>query len=140
MKKSLDSSIDRNKLVNGALAAFGKPIAIYLFGSACTNELIQDSDIDVAVLQDDELDASAVLEFKSFVSREFLRDTDVVDLMRADTVTIAEIVSTGDVVYTNDPDRVAFFNTLAYSKYALLNEERREILEDVARTGVIYAR
>ena len=78
--------------------------------------------------------------FKEAVSRKLRRDTDVVDLMRADTVTIAEVVSTGQAIIARDLDRIAFFETLAYSKYALLNEERREILEDIAESGVIHGR
>ena len=112
----------------------------YLFGSAYTGNMRPDSDIDLAILQLPELMPDEVLALKSFVSRSFRRDTDVVDLYRADSVTAAQVVTTGLVILNVAPLKLAEFETMALSRYALLNEERAEILKDIQSTGTIYGR
>lgn len=110
----------------------------YLFGSAAVSEMRTDSDLDVAVLQDSALNPAQVLKLKEFASMELRRDIDVVDLIRADTVTAAQVVSTGIAILSCVPLKMAEFETRAYSSYALLNEERAEILKDIETTGTIH--
>jgi uncharacterized protein len=90
------------------------------------------------VLQDQAVDAESVIKVKGFVSQKFRRDCDFVDLVRADTVTAAQVVTTGVLIFANDPGRIGVFETYTMSSYALLNEERREILADIAQRGSIY--
>ncbi len=102
----------------------------YLFGSEASNDTNKDSDIDIAILCPSPLLPKQVLDFKAFVSMNFRKDVDVVDLYRADTVTAAQVVSTGVCIVSIDSIKLAEFETYAYSSYANLNEERREILDD----------
>lgn len=112
----------------------------YLFGSGASNELRNDSDLDFAILQPAPLDANFVIEFKAFVSQSLRRDCDVVDLRAADTVTAAQVVVNGRTLTESNPLVVANFETMALSRYALLNEERSEILNDIQTTGTIHGR
>ncbi len=114
--------------------------ASYLFGSASRKELRPDSDIEIAVLQDGDLDVAVILHLKSEVSKIFRRNVDVIDLKQANTVTAAEIISSTLVLSSHNPDEQAFFETTAFSKYAILNEERAGILDDIFKTGTIYGR
>ena len=61
---------------------------------------------------------------------------DLVDLLSASTVMRAEVLRSGRVVWDADPTARAFWETWTMSAYALLNEERAGILEDVhAKAG-----
>ncbi len=61
-------------------------------------------------------------------------DVGLVDLHATSTVMQAQIVSTGRVVLDADRGARARFETIAYSAYALLNEERAGI----AACGPVY--
>jgi len=49
-----------------------------------------------------------------------------------------EVLATGDRVYTRDRRAAEEYEMLVLSLYGKLNEERREILEEFARTGRAY--
>jgi uncharacterized protein len=119
---------------------FPQAIGAYLFGSAASHSLRDESDLDIAILQPDELIPLVALELKSYISQTYKRDCDIVDLVRADTVTAAQIVTTSLEIFTLSPVEMAEFETMALSRYALLNEERSEILRDIEQTGKIYGR
>ncbi len=110
----------------------------YLFGSATTEHMRTDSDLDIAILDLEPLSPTAVLTLKGILSEKFRRDSDIVDLYRADSVTAAQIVTTGIEICSVTPLKMAEFETMAMSRYAILNEDRAEILEEINRTGRIY--
>ena len=132
--------IDLKLLSQEIQKEFPNALGAYLFGSAASQSMREESDIDIAILQTDELLPKQVLELKSFVSQTFRRDCDIVDLIRADTVTAAQIVTTSIEILAVSPINMAEFETMALSRYALLNEERAQILRDIEQTGSIYGR
>lgn len=111
-----------------ALAPF-EPLAAYLYGSAATGSLRPDSDIDVAFLPATRPDAWTVFEAAQRLAGELGREVDLVDLTDSSTVFRFEVITTGRRILCADRDRVAEFEMYAYSDYARLNEERREVLE-----------
>jgi predicted nucleotidyltransferase len=127
------------KLTDILSLLFPDAMAFYCFGSAATGEMREDSDIDLAVLSEEPLDPEKVFDLKSEISRNFRRDVDVVDLMRADSVTAVQVVVYGQLLMSKSKLQTGLFETTAMSAYALLNEERREILKDIATTGKVYA-
>jgi predicted nucleotidyltransferase len=140
----MDSSININFLPN-LLAEeislrFPGAYGAYLFGSAASGQLRPESDLDVAILRVNPLSPDEVLELKSFISQKFRRDSDILDLYRVDSVTAAQVVTTGFEILSLNPFKMAEFETMALSRYALLNEERREILKDIEATGTVYGR
>jgi len=141
---TMDSSININFLPN-LLAEeislrFPGAYGAYLFGSAASGQLRPESDLDVAILRVNPLSPDEVLELKSFISQKFRRDSDILDLYRVDSVTAAQVVTTGFEILSLNPFKMAEFETMALSRYALLNEERREILKDIEATGTVYGR
>lgn len=68
------------------------------------------------------------------------RDVDFVDLRAASTVMRMQIVSTGTVLFESDRAVRQAFEVHTYSAYALLNEERAGILEDIHERGRVYGR
>ncbi len=111
--------------------------ALYLFGSQETGGSRPDSDVDLAFCLDEKPSASSVFALKTDLSSLLHADVDLVDLLRADTVTQAQVVSTGRRIQTASESQAAFFEVTVLSKYARLNEERREILNDIQKRGSV---
>ena len=133
-------TLDRQAIIQIFKSNLKKIQIIYLFGSKVNNSDMQSSDIDVAVLTKDKLDGKIAFKIKNNLSSFFKKDIDLVDLKRSDTVTIAEVITSGICIYTNDQKFLAEFETIAMSKYAHLNEERKGIIEDIVKRGNVYDR
>lgn len=52
----------------------------------------------------------------------------------------AQVISTASAIFEADTVARATFEMYAYSAYARLNEERRPILQRIAREGTIHGR
>ncbi len=109
--------------------------AIYLFGSQVSGQTHLGSDLDLAVLLTEKPSADDAYALKTDLSAHFSCDVDLVDLMRADSVTKAQIISTARLLYAKSASDVAAFETQSYSEYALLNEERADIIKDFLKRG-----
>lgn len=114
------------------------PTLIYLFGSAARNELREDSDIDIAYLSDKALSNYEIFMLANDVADIVKKDVDLIDLNKASTVFKAQIVGNGKVIYCNDDTKRMYFEMYAFKDYALLNEERKEILDGIRKRGNIY--
>ena len=123
-----------------AIEATGlKMFAVYLHGSYGTEYMRADSDLDLAFL------SARLLAFDEWVSfsaalQKFSRETnlDIADLRRCDTVFVAQVVTSGERVYTGDEQAAQRFEMTALSKYARLNEEREEIISDIKQRGTVF--
>lgn len=113
-------------------------IAVYLFGSRARGDAARESDVDLAVLPPAPLDPVARFELQERIAAELRASVDLVDLRSASTVLRAQVLEHGELLYDGDPRERARFEVAALSAYARLNEERRGILEDVARTGRVH--
>ncbi len=113
-------------------------IAVYRFGSTASAQEHAESDLDIAVLAGDPIDAVARFELQERLAAAVGRDVDLVDLRRASTVMAMQVISTGVPLAVFDPAAQEAFEDLTYSAYARLNEERREILVQVRREGRVY--
>lgn len=65
---------------------------------------------------------------------------DLVDLTAASTVTRARVIAYGERLYCSDESACEAFEDFVYSAYVRLQEERREIVEDIRRQGSVYGR
>jgi len=110
------------------LAAFS-PAAVYLFGSAASERMRAESDIDLAFIPTVVCDPFAVFEAAQRLADDLGREVDLVDLSRASAVMRAMVVQTGRVLHVGDLRRHQEFEMYALSDYARANEERREVLE-----------
>ena len=114
------------------------PIIIYFFGSASRGELRNDSDIDIAFLPDKDIDEYTCFMKEQEIADIFKRDVDLIDLKKASTVFKAQIVGTGNIIYCIDEVKKAYFEMRSLKEYALLNEERQEILKNIKESGSVY--
>lgn len=112
--------------------------AVYLFGSAATDEQRADSDVDLAVLSPSPLASDLRFSLQQSLAALLRRDVDLVDLRMASTVLRTEVLRRGVLVHDGAPTERALFEAHALSDYARLNEERREILDDIRARGRVY--
>ncbi len=132
--------IDTRTVIQHLLDAVPDVIAVYQFGSAARGESRADSDIDVAVLARAPIHAQRRFEIEQALAVRLHRDVDLVDLQEASTVMRMQVLATGHCLEsTHDRDR-RLFEMYAYSDYARLNEERRDIIKGVTARGSVYGR
>ncbi len=112
--------------------------AIYVFGSRARGAERGDSDLDLAALAPERLAPEARWELQERLARRLRIDVHLVDLRSATTVMQKQVVATGRVLFGHDEPARRAFEGLALSRYARLNEERREILARVAAEGRIH--
>ena len=113
-------------------------IAIYQFGSTVEGREHAESDFDLAVLAQSPLPNLDRWELQEDLAAELCRDVDLVDLRSASTVMQAQVLETGTVLAETDRTARQQFEMRVCSAYAMLNEERADILEDVQARGRVY--
>ncbi len=126
MKTAL--SIKEKAFIGRFIAERLSPDFVLLFGSGARNELRPDSDLDLAFLSEVEKDRYTVFMIAQELAGELGRDVDLIDLKKASTVMKAQIAGNGQLLYAKDPLRYRMFTMAAFKEYALLNEERQNII------------
>lgn len=126
MEKHFSEQLE--KAIEYLVAKFS-PYAIYLFGSAARDELRVDSDIDIAFLSIHSVDAMDCFESAQDLYEIFKREVDLISLTAASTVFNMQIIANGRLVFCNDDAQRMRYEMMAYKSYAMLNEERQEILK-----------
>lgn len=112
--------------------------AIYLHGSIARGESRERSDVDIAVLGTRPLEPLMRLELSAELAGLLGRDVDLADLTHADTVFRSQVVCSGKRLYCRDENACEAFENRVFASYAYLNEERRDILEDIQRRGHVH--
>jgi uncharacterized protein len=110
---------------------------VWLFGSHARGDAHAESDVDLAVLADAPLGAEACFALRTDLEDLIGVDVDLIDLLTADDVLRVQAIEHGRCLFERSATDRARFEMHALSRYAHLNEERRGILEDVARRGSI---
>ena len=125
-------------LIEALLVAVPACQAIYRFGSWGTSAENPESDIDVAILPLHPLEALRQWEVAQLLASRVGRDVDLIDLLSAPTVLRMQIIAHGERLYCVDRFAIEHFEDVVFSSYARLNEERRNILDDIRQRGRIY--
>jgi predicted nucleotidyltransferase len=128
-----------DSLVTRIRAARPDVVAVYLFGSFGTPQARPDSDIDLAILATHPLAAAECWKLAQELAVLARKDVDLLDLLSVSTVMRFQVVGRGRRVFCVNDGACATFETWTYSSYARLNEERREILDDIRRRGRVHA-
>lgn len=113
--------------------------AIYLFGSTAEGDITNADDVDIALLfpYNSTIQETSIFfsDAKADLERYFSRPVDLVQLRNVSTVFKNEIIFSGSRIYTNDIYAAETFEMITVSLYQKLNEERKEILEEVFQSG-----
>ena len=114
-------------------------IAVYQFGSTVQGGEHAESDLDLALLARSALPNLDRWTLQEDLAAELGRDVDLIDLRAASTVMQAQVLDKGMVLAEADRTARQQFEMQVCSAYAILNEERAGILEDVQRGGTSMA-
>jgi uncharacterized protein len=112
--------------------------ALYRFGSTERGTARPDSDVDLAILSSKALSELDRFELAEELAIQLHRDVDLLDLRSASTVMRMQVLSNGTCLTTKDEQARREFEMYAYSDYARLNEERREIVKGISQSGRVY--
>jgi uncharacterized protein len=108
-----------------------KVVAIYLFGSAVSGEIMPDSDVDLGILLTEKMDSGALWNIAQEIASVLNRDVDLIDLLSASTVMQYEILTSGTRLYCGNADCCNSFDNQVMTAYLDLTEQRRDILTDI---------
>jgi uncharacterized protein len=103
-------------------------IALYLFGSAVNGRFTDDSDFDIAVLSQSDVDPVRLFELSLSLGVLMRRDVHLVDFKKADTVFQAEILRNKKVLYCRDENKRIVAEMITLTQYEKLNEEREVVI------------
>lgn len=130
--------VDLSAIVDALRRPLPDVQAIYVFGSVARGDGIADSDLDIALLCPRPLPSTVRWELQERLAALAHRNVDLVDLRAASAVFRVNVLDDGRLLYDGVPFERALFEATACADYARLQEERREILEQVARDGRVY--
>lgn len=114
------------------------PYAILIFGSYGQNRTHDESDIDIAFLSKTKINAADIFFVAQRLAELLGKEVDLVDLSESSTVFQSQVISTGKLIYCNNPSLWNAFQIVVLKKYAKLNEERKVVLDAIVRDGSIY--
>lgn len=110
---------------------------IYIFGSYGTEYFNQDSDIDIAFLAKEKVDAKTKFDLKLYLIQELGYEIDLIDLDDAKPVLAKEIVCKGRVIYAMDEiakDEFVYKTMALYGQYV---DDIKVIVDKVKERGHI---
>ncbi|MEN6350163.1 MAG: nucleotidyltransferase domain-containing protein [Syntrophomonas sp.] len=116
-----------------------EPYTVIILGSAAADCLRYDSDIDIAFLNDKNLDSYDIKMVAEELAARLGRDVDLIDLKQVSPVMQVQVLTKGKLIHDNDPEKRQVFTILALKKYARLNEEREPVLKAIRQRGQVYA-
>mgnify|MGYP002712998253 CR=1 FL=1 len=132
----------QTQIVQTILSHFPQTQAIYLFGSYATTQEWPNSDVDIAVLLPPKLAKQSgnltLSKLHLALAALLNKEVDLINLRQVSTVFQKEIIMAERRIFCADEYATAEFEMLTLSYYQKLNEERREILAEFARTGRAY--
>jgi len=111
---------------------------IYGFGSWFLGEENQNSDIDFAILTKNPVKPMDRWDLQNGLAEQLRRNVDIVSLLTASTVLRLEVVAHGISLFVEDSNSKDIFETMVFSSYARLNEERAGILSDIYERSSVY--
>jgi uncharacterized protein len=113
------------------------PYSIYLFGSFATGLTHPNSDIDLAYLSNKTISHYERFLIAQELSNLINLDIDLIDLHEASTVFQVQIIAKGKILYCSEGEKRQRFEMVALKNYAMLNEERKGILDKIDERGKI---
>ncbi|WP_421891402.1 type VII toxin-antitoxin system MntA family adenylyltransferase antitoxin [Marinoscillum sp.] len=111
---------------------------IYLFGSGTGPDFTDESDVDLALLPQNPISTEMLWKLKNQLSDLVHREVDLVDLSVANTVLAMQVISGGVRLYSSEPLASERYESLIFSMYLTLNDDRKGILEEIEKNKTIY--
>jgi len=130
--------VNREAIIEVLRSSVEGLVAVYLFGSVARGDDHPESDVDAALLASRPLDPVVRWELQERLAAAVGRDVDLVDLRAASAVLRVRVLADAAVLWSSGGAAREAFEAFALADYARLNEERRGILDDIARRGSVH--
>jgi predicted nucleotidyltransferase len=132
--------MNKEKIKSELIQIMGEEVVFaYVFGSVTSGRLHPQSDVDIGVyLREPSGSLDDKLAFIRKVSAVFNRDVDVIFLNDADIIITMQILTNGELLVNNDPERLVLFKASKVGEYADFKISR-QIIEQNMLSGRIYA-
>lgn len=114
------------------------PYVIYLFGSQATQQIQNESDFDIAYLSKQKLEHYDRFMLAQELAAQLNRDVDLIDLEQASTVFQTQVINRGKILFCSDEKEKSLFEMRTLKNYAMLNEERQEVLKNIIERDQVY--
>ena len=132
--------MNKDAIIRKVLSVVPTCIALYQFGSEAKGQAYAGSDLELAFLSFAPLPPVQRFDLEQDLVSLLHKNVDLIDLRQASTVMKMQVISSGKCIFSKNDGERDRFETWVYSSYARLNEERREILNDIQKRGSVYAR
>jgi len=126
---------EKINIIKNILVKTFNPYLIYIFGSTVKNRDRGESDIDVAILTDGRVDEYELFILSQKLADILKKEVDLIDLNKASTVFKIQIIKTGKLIYNSNNLKKMYFQMRTMKDYAILNEERQEIIDKIKSRG-----
>lgn len=113
-------------------------LAIYVYGSMARGDNHASSDIDLGILLPRGERIPDLLLLNSELCEKLLCEVNVVDLRRVGNILRKEVLTDGIALYAKDADALLGWEAEAMSEYAEHASRIKDIVQQVAETGVGY--
>ncbi|WP_422138249.1 type VII toxin-antitoxin system MntA family adenylyltransferase antitoxin [Endozoicomonas sp. ALC020] len=128
----MHADLDASYIEESLRAAFGKTLlGVVLYGSQATGHATAGSDIDLAVFISGKTSQQLLWDKAQELACHFGKYVDLIDLKGATTVLQKEVFQHGVWMARIDEMACDLFETHVFSHYQQLQEDRREIINDL---------
>ena len=129
-------SNEKINILKSILVKTFSPYLIYIFGSTVKNrDRGESSDIDIAILTDRRVDEYELFILSQKLADILKKEIDLIDLNKASTVFKIQIIKTGKLICNSDNLKKMYFQMKTMRDYAILNEERQEVIDKIKSRG-----
>ena len=112
--------------------------AIIIFGSYARNTQNEESDIDIAIKSEKNVN---IQETKIELEDLLKKDIDLIDLDKIENEAFRyEILMTGELIYVKDQYKFDLYKIDMFREYFELNEMRQDIINNIKKGGDIYGK
>jgi predicted nucleotidyltransferase len=113
-------------------------LLVFLFGSAASGKMTQDSDIDIGILFEYKYDFYEINELKSELNAILKREIDIAVLNSVSPILKMQVLKNGSLAFAKDKKFYNQFYVDTINQYDDLKQTRK-ICEDNILKGRIYA-
>ena len=106
-------------------------LGVVVYGSQATGKAAEGSDVDLAILLNQTASTYDLWNAAQTLACQIHKDVDLVALRDVTTVLQKEVVEHGVWLLKEDAFACDLFETHVFSKYQQLQEERRDIINDL---------
>ncbi len=114
--------------------------AIVLFGSYARGTQNSESDIDIAIKSNSQVDKKRLYEVARKLEDELNKDIDLINLDEVGDTFRYEILVNGKTLYCKDELKFEFYKLDMYREFLELNESRQTIINNIKKGEDIYGK